>query len=269
MADELKARQQAHSPFMEHVGSATGDSMPAVDSMPVESGKDMSVVGVRFRDSGRVFFYPAPDDEVRTGTWVVSATERGDDVGQVVIAPNQVAMIQLESVASSKLRVLTQSDMELIDARRADSATIASRAEELSRSQDGGHDILAAEYSFDGSMIEVSFSAGDTASVERLQDQLEREFGGRVRMRPVGQSEDTVLIGGLGKSNGAPTDISLENEKYRKVKESLPQPGSLIQTPEGEGMVISLQVHKRLVTVRFVDTLREETFPAEELPGFR
>jgi hypothetical protein len=59
--------------------------------------------------------------------------------------------------------------------------------------------------------------------------------------------------------------LSYENEQYRKAKQILPRLGQRITTAEGEGTVVSLQVLKELVTVRYSDPYRDETYPAAEL----
>jgi hypothetical protein len=58
---------------------------------------------------------------------------------------------------------------------------------------------------------------------------------------------------------------SYENEQYKKAKQMLPRLGQRITTDQGEGIVVSLQVLKELITVRYADPYREETYSAAEL----
>ena len=48
------------------------------------------VVGVRFKRSGRVYYFDPASAELNVGDWVVVETERGPEVGKVVISPKQV-----------------------------------------------------------------------------------------------------------------------------------------------------------------------------------
>jgi hypothetical protein len=61
--------------------------------------------------------------------------------------------------------------------------------------------------------------------------------------------------------------LSYENEQYKQVKAILPRLGQTIDTPEGRGRVMSLQVLRELVTVRLLETEEpvEKVFTAEEL----
>lgn len=63
--------------------------------------------------------------------------------------------------------------------------------------------------------------------------------------------------------------LSYENEQYKKAKQIMPRLGQKITTPDGEGTVVSLQVLKELVTVRFTDPYRDETYPAADLLASR
>ncbi|HQY29733.1 MAG TPA: regulatory iron-sulfur-containing complex subunit RicT, partial [Thermomicrobiales bacterium] len=62
--------------------------------------------------------------------------------------------------------------------------------------------------------------------------------------------------------------LSYENDVYRQQKQILPKLGQVIETPSGEGTVISLQVLRELVSVRFPGDLPDQVFPAAEL-GFQ
>jgi len=58
--------------------------------------------------------------------------------------------------------------------------------------------------------------------------------------------------------------LSYENEQYRRMKAVMPKLGQTIETPNGTGQVISLQLLKELVTVRLQDAT-EATFRSDEL----
>jgi cell fate regulator YaaT (PSP1 superfamily) len=62
--------------------------------------------------------------------------------------------------------------------------------------------------------------------------------------------------------------LSYENDQYKQQKNLLPKLGQPVQTPMGDGMVISLQVLRELVTVRYQDETPDQTFTAADL-GFQ
>ena len=46
------------------------------------------VVGVRFRKAGKIYFFDPSGIALKTGDYVVVATGRGQETGQVVVAPS-------------------------------------------------------------------------------------------------------------------------------------------------------------------------------------
>lgn len=304
-----EAREHAKARFRDRLANGEqvgGCTCSSDEDAHTGDGPGSRVVGVRFRDSGRVYFFETVHPDVEVGTWVVCTTSRGQEAGRVVVAPKQVLMSQLDGTVKAIDRVLQPEDVERIDERRKDAAKVVRRAGELARYYDFGIKVVSAEYSLDGTTVRVAFSASDHSFVEDLRDMLENELGADVHMHHVGPRDEARLIGGLGKcgrtlccSSWLPMypdvtmgmaknqDLSLnpskvsglcgrllcclsyENEQYKKAKQILPRLGQRINTPDGEGMVVSLQVLKELVTVRFTDPYRDVTYPAADLLGAR
>ena len=50
------------------------------------------VVGIRFRPTGRIYYYDPVGFGLKTGQWVVVESSKGVECGRVVIAPRQVAL---------------------------------------------------------------------------------------------------------------------------------------------------------------------------------
>lgn len=306
-----EAREMAKARFRERLsnGEQVGACSCSTEDESIPEGSDgPRVVGVRFRDSGRVYFFDAAGISVDVGTWVVCTTSRGQEAARVIVAPKQVVMSQLDGDLKPIDRVLSEVDVAKMEERRGDAAKVVRRGSEMSRAYDFGVKVVAAEYSLDGQRVRVSCSAADHSFVEDLGGMLAEELGVEVDMQLVGPRDEARLIGGLGKCGRAlccsswlpiypdvsmgmaknqdlslnPTKVtglcgrllcclSYENEQYKKARQLLPRLGQRISTPDGDGMVVSLQVLKELVTVRFDDSHRQETYPASELlaPGQR
>lgn len=300
-----EAREHAKARFRDRLANGDqvgGCSCSSEEEARPENGDGSRVVGVRFRDSGRVYFFEAGDEAPEVGTWVACTTSRGQEAGRVVIAPHQMLMSQLDGPLKPIDRILSQDDVDRIEQHRKDASRVIRRAGEISRHYDFGVKVVAADYALDGRTVELSFSASDHSFVEDLREMLARDLGVNVEMRHVGPRDEARLIGGLGKcgrtlccSSWLPfypdvsmgmaknQDLSLnpskvsglcgrllcclsyENEQYRKAKQILPRLGQRITTADGEGMVVSLQVLKELVTVRYAEPYREQTYSAAEL----
>lgn len=300
-----EAREQAKARFRDRLakGEQVGRCSCAEDDPAPDSGGDASsVVGVRFRDSGRVYFFETNGAPLDIGTWVACITSRGQEAGRVVVAPKQVVMSQLDGTLKPIERVLTDDDIARIEQQRADAARVVRRAGEIARDYDFGIKPVSAEFSLDGASVRIAMSAEDHSFVEDFRAILVKNLGMDVYLYHVGPRDEARLVGGLGKcgrtlccSSWLPMypevtmgmaknqDLSLnpatvsglcgrllcclsyENEQYKKAKQILPRLGQRITTPDGEGMVVSLQVLKELVTVRFTDPYRDQVYAAAEL----
>lgn len=261
-----------------------------------------NVVGVRFRDSGRVYYFAAADSELATGEWVVVETSRGREAGRVIITPHQVRLSQLQGELRPILRRLDEDDVERMEALKRDAARAVKVFGAKIRERGLPMKPISAEYSFDGSQLNLHFSAPDRVDFRDLVRELGSTLRCRVELRQVGPRDEARLLGGVGRcgrtlccSSWLPffPDISMnmvkmqdlplnpskvsgvcgrllcclsyENEQYRQMKTVMPRLGQTIETPSGPGMVISLQVLKELVTVRMAADNAEVVFSSVDL----
>lgn len=273
------------------------------DGSPAEQ-----VVGVRFPDSGRVYYFRPGADALHVGDWVVVSTSRGSEAGRVVLAPHQVRQAMLQGELGTVSRRLDESDVGVMGARRRSEAAAIRLFGERARSRRLGIKPIKADASFDGSAMTINYSVPererqpDAAALRDLAQQLARELGSRVELRQVGPRDEARLLGGLGrcgrtlccsswlpvfpeismsmaKNQDLPLNpskvsgvcgrllccLSYENEQYRQMKAVMPKLGQPIETPAGQGMVISIHLMKELVTVRLDADNAEITYRADEL----
>ena len=269
-------------------------------------GDSALVVGVRFRDSSRMYFYAVDDETIAYGDWVVVQSTRGTEPARVVISPRQMAVNQLDGELNPIDRRMTEDDVANMESRRDQQAGIVRRAGELSRSNNLRIKVISAEYSMDGSRIKLSYSCADKDSARAidLKQFAQAEFGVPIDMVNAGPRDEARMLGGLGKCGRSlccsswlpfypdvnmgmaknqdlslnPTKVtglcgrllcclSYENEQYRSAKRILPRLGNSVMTAEGAGTVISLQVLKEVVTVRMENSNEVKTIPASEILG--
>lgn len=182
-------------------GCADDDAVLGLDDRsPAEC-----VVGVRFRDSGRLYYFRAADHDLTVGDWVVVTTSRGEEAGRVVIAPHQVRRALLQGDLSRVERTLTADDIARMEAYRRGGADAIRIFGDRARSRRLSIKPIAAEYSFDGSMVNLSYSipdrerAPDASLLHDLAHDLADELQCRIEMRQVGPRDEARLLGGLGR----------------------------------------------------------------------
>lgn len=305
-----EARAFARERFKERLenGEKVGDCSCHTEHEAVTAlgGDSALVVGVRFRDSSRVYFYSVDSSDISDGDWVVVRSSRGIEPARVVIAPRQMLINQLDGDLHPIERHLSPEDVETMESYRSRSAEIVRFAGAKARENNFKLKVVSAEFSFDGRNLKISYSTQENnqLAAHDLQVMLAKELGVLVEMVEVGPRDEARLVGGLGKcgrtlccSSWLPfypdvnmgmaknQDLSLnpskvtglcgrllcclsyENEQYRQAKRILPRLGNTVNTADGAGTVISLQVLKELVTVKLDDTSEIKTIPAAEVLG--
>ncbi len=304
-----EARARARDRFKERlqngekVGGCDCHTEPGDSTVP-RGEPAAGVVGVRFRDSGRTYYFAANGVALETGHWVVVETSRGREAGRVIIAPHQVRLNQLQGDLKPVVRRLTDDDVAHMESLKRESAVAVKTFGARIRERGLPMKPISAEYSFDGAHLTLNYSSQDRVDPRDLARDLANHFNCRVELKQVGPRDEARLLGGMGRcgrtlccSSWLPVfpeismgmaktqDLSLnptkvsgvcgrllcclsyENEQYKQMKAVLPRLGQMIETPQGPGMVVSLQVLKELVTVRLGAGNQEMVFASADL-GF-
>ena len=200
--------------------------------------------------------------------------------------------------------MLSEEDLATFERYRKESATTVRRFSTAIREHRLPMKPISAEYTFDGSLVTLSYSSSERFDSRDLARSLERDLGCRVELRQVGTRDEARLLGGIGKCGRTlccatwlpmfpdvnmgmaktqdlglnPSKVSgvcgrllcclsYENDQYRRMKAVMPRLGQTLETPRGPGSVMAMQILKDLVTVRLDQDGTSVEFPAAEL-GF-
>ncbi len=200
--DRFRERLQAGEP----VGGCSCHDESAERVVGAEHGGPAeTVAGVRFRDSGRTYYFRTGFDDLAVGDWVVAETGRGREAGRVVIAPHQVARKALQGELSPILRLMTPEDVERMDALRGKASQAIRSCAAIARSRRLPLKVIAADFAFDGSSVTISYSvpererAPDANAMREFARETAAELGRRVEVRQVGPRDEARLLGGLGR----------------------------------------------------------------------
>jgi cell fate regulator YaaT (PSP1 superfamily) len=163
------------------------------------------VVGVRFRDSGRVYYFKPGQEELTSGDWVAVSTSRGEEAGQVVLAPHQVRRSLLQGDLASIARRLTERDIDSMEAFRRAAGEAVRLFGERARARRLAIKPISAVYAFDGRSITLNYSvpdrerAPDAAALTAFATELASSLASRVELHQVGPRDEARLLGGLGR----------------------------------------------------------------------
>lgn len=261
-------------------------ALPCVEGGSVDV-PELTVTGVRFRDSSRTYYFDAGRHTVAPGDHVVVDTERGSDIAVVIIAPHQIAAATLEGDLKPIVRVATQADLDLAASLREQQGEALRVFAEKIRDHKLPMKPVKAQYNHDGSRLTLYFSANGRVDFRQLVRDLASWFHCRIELRQIGPRDEARLIGSLGKC-GRPLccstwlpqfadvtitmaknqDVSLnpsknsgacgkllcclsyEDDFYREVRTTLPRLGQPVNTDRGAGYVHALNILRETVTVR-------------------
>ena len=266
---------------------------------PVEERKD--VVGVRFQRSGKVYYFNPAGVDLGVNDRVVVETERGHNIGRVVIAPKQVLASGLTEPLKPVLRKASPEDVEQQEKGRQKEQEALAKCVELAGNLNLPIKLRGAESNLDCSYVTIFFSAEGRVDFRQLVRDLSGALKMRVELHQIGPRDEAKLMGGIGRC-GYPLccttfltefnplsirtakdqGLSLEPAKisgacgrllcclgyeaayYRLMKEKMPRIGQTVVTPVGEGSVIGVNVLKETVTVELESQARVE-LPAAEV----
>ena len=261
------------------------------------------VVGVRFRNVGKIYYFSPKDYEIKTGDHVIVETARGIEYGKVVLAPREVGEEDVVHPLKEVLRVATKDD----DEREAQNRVKEREAFKICQKKIREHGLemklIDAEYTFDNNKVLFYFTADGRIDFRELVKDLASVFRTRIELRQIGVRDETKIRGGIGicgrplcchtyLSEFAPVSIKMakeqnlslnptkisgvcgrlmccltnEEETYEELNSHLPANGDHVTTPEGlRGDVQSVNVLRQLVKV--VVTLDNDEKEIREYPA--
>lgn len=265
----------------------------------------IKIIGVRFRNVGKIYYFNPKNFPVKTGDAVIVETARGVEFGHVVLGPKEVEDDKVVQPLKDVIRVATKKDQE----KEQNNRRKEKEAYEICLKKIQKHGLemklIDAEYTFDNNKVLFYFTADGRIDFRELVKDLAAVFKTRIELRQIGVRDETKILGGIGicgrplcchtyLSEFVPVSIKMakeqnlslnptkisgvcgrlmcclknEQETYEYLNKKLPGLGDRVVTPEGlKGEVQSVNVLRQLVKV-LVDAGDEKElreYPVEEL----
>lgn len=245
------------------------------------------IIGVRFRKTGKIYYFAPEDLPIEKGQHVIVETARGVEYGLVVFGIRDVEDEKITQPLKSVIRIATEED----DAIEAENKEKEKKAFEVCFEKIGKHGLdmklIDAEYTFDNNKLLFYFTADGRIDFRELVKDLASVFKTRIELRQIGVRDETKVVGGysicgrplccntyltefipvsikMAKEQNLslnPTKISgvcgrlmccLKNEEetYEELNSRLPMVGDFVSTADGlKGEVASVSVLRQLVKV--------------------
>ncbi len=247
----------------------------------------IKVIGVRFRQAGKVYYFDPLDMQIEKGQHVIVETARGIEYGNVVLGMREVEEDKVVLPLKPVIRVATVEDDEKEAANRVKEKEAFRICLEKIAKHGLEMKLIDAEYTFDNNKVLFYFTADGRIDFRELVKDLAAVFRTRIELRQIGVRDETKIRGGLGicgrvlccnsyLSEFAPVSIKMakeqnlslnptkisgvcgrlmcclknEQDTYEYLNSKLPQEGDRVTTNDGlSGEVHSVSVLRQTVKV--------------------
>jgi cell fate regulator YaaT (PSP1 superfamily) len=255
-------------------------------SVTTTSEKIVTITGIRFRPAGRIYYFDPQGASYTTGQYVIVETVRGVEAGRVVIASKKLAERELSDPLKPVLRLANEDELRMMLSFKGKEKDALVQCAQHVQQHNLPMKLVEAEFTFDGSRLTFYFTADERVDFRALVRDLAATFRTRIELRQIGARDQAKLQGGVGmcgktlccsswisdfgvvsikmaKEQDLPLNpskisgvcgrllccLSYENDNYIQAKQNMPQVGALLDTPGGQGKVVSINVPKESVEV--------------------
>lgn len=245
------------------------------------------IIGVKFRKSGKIYYFDPIGLSIETGSHVIVETARGIEYGKVVLAPKEIPDDQIVQPLKPIIRIATEEDDCTAEENiKSEKEAFQICLEKIQKHQ-LGMKLIDSEYTFDRNKLLFYFTADGRIDFRELVKDLASVFHTRIELRQIGVRDETKLIGGIAicgrplcchsyLTEFVPVSIKMakeqnlslnpakisgvcgrlmcclknEQEAYEDLNRSLPHIGTEVTTSDGwHGVVQSVSVLRQLVKV--------------------
>lgn len=156
------------------------------------------VVGVRFKDTGKVYFFDPKELDIKTGSFVIVETARGIECGKVAEANKTVEDDEIVAPLKPVIRIATPEDLKVVEENRVKEQKAFEICEKKIAEHGLEMNLTEVEYTFDSSKIVFYFTAESRVDFRELVKDLAATFHSRIELRQIGVRDESKMIGGLG-----------------------------------------------------------------------
>ena len=247
------------------------------------------VVGIKFKDAGKLYYFSPGENKVELGDNVIVETARGLEFGKVTMAETEVKESELVAPLKNIIRIANEKDKK----KHAENLAKKEEAMRLCQEKIDAHNLemklIDVEYTFDNSKVVFYFTADGRVDFRELVKDLAAVFRMRIELRQIGVRDEAKMMGGVGNcgrglccntwlSDFEPVSIKMakvqnlslnpskisgicgrlmcclkfENDVYTHMKKGMPTVGEKIKTPDGMAVVTDVNILENIIKTRLI-----------------
>lgn len=245
------------------------------------------VIGVRFKEVGKVYYFDPNGIQMKKGDMAIVETARGVECGEVAMENREIEDKDIVHPLKKMIRKATQGDLKKVEENRKKERHAFEICEKKILDHKLEMKLVDVEYTFDNNKILFYFTADGRVDFRELVKDLASVFRTRIELRQIGVRDEAKIMGGLGicgrpfcctsflgefqpvsikmaKEQGLslnPVKISgtcgrlmcclkYEQEAYSDLLRTTPKNGAVVNTPEGRGVVVDVNLLTGMLKVR-------------------
>jgi len=247
----------------------------------------VKVVGVRFKTAGKIYYFDPGEFEIDLNQNVIVETARGIEFGLIVVPNRDVDESEIVAPLKKVIRIASEEDaVHAADNDRKEKEAYSICTHKIN---DHKLDmkLIDVEYTFDNNKVLFYFTADGRVDFRELVKDLAAVFKTRIELRQIGVRDESKMMGGIGICGRVlccnsflgefqpvsikmakeqslslnPTKISgtcgrlmcclkYEQEAYEDLLDRVPKVGAIVDTPEGRGTVVGVNLLKEILKIR-------------------
>ena len=237
------------------------------------------VIGVRFKEVGKIYYFDPDGQELKKGDRVIVETVRGVECGEVALENREISDEEIVKPLKKLIRKADEKDLRTLEENKKKEKNAFGICQKKIADHKLDMKLVDVEYTFDGGKVLFYFTADGRVDFRELVKDLAGVFRTRIELRQIGVRDESKMIGGLGicgrpfccrsflgdfqpvsikmaKEQGLslnPTKISgtcgrlmcclkYEQNAYEYMLKITPKPGAIVETAEGAGTVVDFSL---------------------------
>lgn len=250
----------------------------------------IKIVGVRFKNAGKIYYFDPVDFEIEKNRDVVVETARGLEYGKIVVGPKEIEEEKLISPLKPIIRIATEEDKAIYRENKEKAKETFEICQQKIKEHGLTMFLIDCEYTFDRNKLIFYFTAEGRIDFRELVKDLASIFKTRIELRQIGVRDEAKSIGGLGTCGRKlccsswlgdfqpvsikmakdqslslnPTKISgicgrlfcclkYEHDVYVEAIEKMPVVGSVVKVENQKGKVIEINPLLEQIKIEFND----------------
>lgn len=244
----------------------------------------IEIVGIRFKEVGKIYYFNPKDNDLPVGTKVIVETVRGIEMGVVALSRREIDETEIQAPIRDIIRIATESD-EITQNNNLQREKEAMKIC-IKKIQEHGLDmnLVDVDLTFDLAKIIFYFTSDGRVDFRDLVKDLASIFRMRIELRQIGVRDEAKILNGIGICGRTlccatflgdfqpvsikmvkdqslslnPTKISgicgrlmcclkYEEDTYKELNKDLPNVGDIISTVDGKGEILSVNVLRQTV----------------------